>query len=95
MDKGIEKERIKIIYKTTQEIENMSIDHLCLKDGTRNAMKRIGLYSVGDILNNWDGLTNVIPREGKSGIGVTKEKEIHASVFAFLCELGCIKRLQY
>ena len=95
MNKGIEKERIKVVYNTTQEVENMSIDHLCLKDGTRNALKRIGLFSVGDILNKWDDLTNVIPIEGRSGIGVTKEKEIHASVFAFLCELGCIKRLQY
>ena len=95
MNNGIEKERVKIIYTANNEVEAMSIDHLSLKEGTRNGLKRVGIYSVGDILNNWAVLTKIDPLVGKSGIGVTKEKEIHASVFALLCELGCVKKLQY
>lgn len=95
MNNGVEKERIKVIYNINNEVEGMSIDRLDLKDGTRNALKRLGLHSVGDILSNWDNLINLVPLNGKSGIGVTKEKEIHVSVFAFLCELGCVKKLQY
>ena len=95
MNNGIEKERVKVIYTPNDEVEAMSIAHLDLKGGAINALLRVGIYSVGDILNNWTVLTKIDPLEGKSGLGVTKEKEIHASVFALLCEKGCVKKLQY
>ena len=81
--------KVKVIYKDKSEVKEIGIDHLDLKDSIKNALKRDRIFTVGDILDDWDKLTK------KSGIGITKAKEIRASVFALLCEFGCVKKLQY
>ena len=74
-------------------LEAWPVAKLPLGDRAKNAIGRVGLTTVGEILDNWDKLTILPPRRivepglkvGSSGLGAKSAREVRAAVFALLC----------
>lgn len=72
-------------------MEKIPVTSLKISQSALNALQRVGIRTVGQVLNNWDRLTDLPPKvdgketKGKAGLGVTKAREIRAAVFALLC----------
>ena len=81
----------RISWKADSNLEKIPVTRLKLSQGALNALQRVGIRNVGQILNNWDRLTDMPAKlknangSGQSGLGAIKAKEIHAVVFALLC----------
>ena len=78
---------IKVNYEITEEIKSTPIEMLHLGNRSSNALQKAKAYTLGDILERWDALEEV-GQMGEKSVKTTK-----AAVFAYLCEMGCIKRL--
>jgi hypothetical protein len=75
------------------ELEAWPVVKLPLGDRAKNAIGRVGLTTVGEIMDNWDKLT-ILParrivepglKAGSSGLGAKSAREVRAAVFALLC----------
>ena len=81
--------KARVRYKADSDIESMPVDKLNLSVRASNALQRVGIKRIGQIIDNWYRLTNMPARQtltgSASGIGMTTEREIKACVFAYLC----------
>lgn len=81
----------RIYWKADSDLEQIPVTRLKLSQGALNALQRVGIKNVGQVMRNWDRLTDMPPKlknangSGQSGLGAIKAKEIHAVVFALLC----------
>ena len=74
-------------------LEAWPVAKLPLGDRAKNAIGRVGLTTVGEIMDNWDKLTILPARRiveaeakvGASGLGAKSAREVRAAVFALLC----------
>ena len=79
-------------YDPETSLEKWPVSNIGLGDRESNALKRIGINTVGQVMDNWNRLTEIRPKKknanGKitsSGLGKLSEQRIHAAVFALLC----------
>ena len=81
----------RISWAADSNLEQTPIARLKLSQGAFNALQRVGIRTVGQVMRNWDRLTDMPPKlnnangTGQSGLGAIKAKEIRAVVFALLC----------
>lgn len=88
----------RISWKADSGLEDTPIVRLALSPAANNALHRVGIKTVGQIMDNWDRLTQMpakatrgISGSRSSGLGDVKAKEIKACVFAFLCANAKVK----
>ena len=96
MRNPVMREKIRYIYHITAEQENTTIDKLPMPDGVKSRAKRVGLTTIGDILDNWNNLnaSKLVSDENKSqSLGETSIKAIHAATFAWLNQNNCVSKL--
>ena len=86
----VNKARIQALTRYDPEVENVRIEKLNLSARSRNALQRAGYSTVGEIMSNWRSLK----RGPRDGIGASVVKEVHATVFALLCDVDGVKKLQ-
>lgn len=88
----------RISWKADSGLEDTPIVRLALSPSAHNALQRVGIKTVGQIMDNWDRLTQMPAKVArgcvgtkKASLGAVKAKEIHACVFAFLCQNAKVK----
>ena len=84
--------QVKVRYDADGSLEQWPIVKLPLGDRAKNALGRVGIKTVGDVMDHWDHLMtmpalgySVDGKKPSSGLGETVAREIRAVVFALLC----------
>lgn len=61
-------------------LETYTVAKLPLGERAKNALCRAKIFTLGDLMEHWDDLQDI------KNLGAKTAKEIHATVFALLCE---------
>lgn len=90
--------RVRAVYPEDSTLDEWPITAIGLSNRAENAAKRVGLMTIGDVLDNWDKLLELRPRmldptrDGKGqGIGMATAVELRVAVFVILCSETQVK----
>lgn len=76
--------------KPTEELKHVHVAVLDLPDSAHNALQRVGIRSMGDLIDHWDDMTTLPSNNPamKTGVGVTTAKRIHAAAFSYFVNMN-------
>lgn len=75
---------IRFTFNETKELRGLSVEELSLKEALMNVLKRNKLFTIGDIIDNWNRLDRF------DNLGETKAKNIRAAMHSFLLQNGYV-----
>ena len=65
-------------------MEEYPLTKIHLNERAKNALCRAKIFTLGQLMEKWDSLGEI------KNLGALTVKEIHAAVFATLCDLGSV-----
>ena len=81
--------RVHCNYEETDELRSMCIRDLeNIPDIAVKAMENNKMFTVGDVLDNWNSFTNI------KGIGAVRIRHVKAAIFATICEMGLLRKCE-